>query len=145
MQFITNNLFKKSTLGFFIFWTNLTLKIILQSLPKRKRKWINLTWTFKAAPSVNQCFKSIKCKPQHYKKIFKKKKKSTKKFFHYFCLMYYYFYSYLLLCLYTKKVREKRFLIANTQSMQTAKKLYFILGSRQRNTCVFTLVSSFTV
>ena len=79
MQFITNNLFKKSTLGFFIFWTNLTSKIILQSLPKRKRKWINLTWTFKAAPSVNKCFKSIKCKPQHYKKIFKKKKKNPQK------------------------------------------------------------------
>lgn len=62
------------------------------------------------------------------------------------------FLSHVLLLLFIlatlfvhKKVREKRFLIANTQSMQTAKKLYFILGSRQRNTCVFTLVSSFTV
>merc|ERR1712095_134804 len=103
----------------------------LQSLPKRKRKWINLTWTFKAAPSVNKCFKSIKCKPQHYKKIFKRKKKIHKKILPLF-LSHVLLLLFILATLFVhKKVREKRFLIANTQSMQTAKKLYFILGSRQ--------------
>lgn len=127
----------------FLFIIFVNKKLILQSLPKRKRKWINLTWTFKAsvAPSaVQTMFQINQMQTTTLQKNLQKNPQKNSSII--FCLMYYYYYSYLLLystkLFVHKKVREEWFLIANTQSMLTAKKLYYmLLEVDYNNTCVF--------
>ena len=104
---MTHHLSTVTGVHFYLQVTSITFiqYCILQSLPKRRRKWINSTWTFERKSKINR----MQNPTQRYKKIFGKK--TTKKFFHYFCLMYYYysyFYKEPTVCFVHKNITKVR-------------------------------------
>ena len=133
---MTHHLSTVTGVHFYLQVTSITFiqYCILQSLPKRRRKWINSTWTFEGKSKINR----MQNPTQRYKKIFEKNHKKILPLFlsHVLLLFILLQRTYCLFC--TQKYYKSERVIFDSKYTINADKLYHkaLKDLEAKNTCV---------